>query len=423
MGAAVLGFWGCATACAPPPAEPLVELSEEERGRAIASARLGPPPPATTNRVADDPDARRFGQALFYEVRLSPEQVSCASCHPPDGGFGRGEVQISRLVRRHVPTLWNVGHQRWLTWDGHRDSLWAQVAGPLEHPAEMASDRLYLAHTLYADSALREAYERLFGPLPDLDDEVRFPPRGRPGADAEDPLVAAWADMAKADQDAIDDVLVNAAKALAAYQRQILSGETRFDVFAAGLEEGDPDKLTALDEKEQLGLKLFVGRAQCHMCHTGPLFSDREFHNIGLEPRPGSQHDIGRIAGVDRVLRDPMNARSRHSDDATGEAADRIRFLAATSEQEGQFKTPPLRNVALTAPYMHDGRFQTLEEVVRFYSELGETPPFGHREDSLMVLDLSDAEVDALAAFLRALTNPAFPAALVGIPPALGEGN
>lgn len=411
-----LGLFGLLLGCAPPFVAPLVDFAPEEVRRILARSELGPPPPDTTNRVADDPVARRLGQALFYETKISPIEVSCKSCHPPELGFQAGSVQVSPAIERHVPTLWNVGHMRWFLWDGHADTLWAQVRGPLESPVEMASDRLFFAHAIHDDPRLREAYEHLFGPLPDLDDETRFPPRGRPTSDEGDPLGQAWAEMAEADREAVNVVLANASKAIAAYERQIVSGPTPFDTFARGLEEGDAEALSALNEREQQGLKLFVGKARCFLCHTGPLFSDREFHNIGLGPRPESELDMGRILGVDRVLRDPFNALGPYSDDTEGEQAEKIRFLTATREQEGQFKTPGLRNVALTAPYMHDGRFETLEEVVRHYSELGQTPPFGHTEDTLLPLDLSDDEVAALVAFLESLTNDALPEELVGVP-------
>lgn len=398
-----------------------VEFSDTERARIAGLSPLQTPPPDPTNAVADDPAAALLGQRLFFDARLSANgEVSCASCHRPEHGFAdpRPLSQGIGTTGRHAPTLLNVGHQQWLFWDGRADSLWAQALGPLEAPHEHGSSRLALAHLLRDDAALRDAYQQLFGPLPPLEDAARFPPEGRPvPGEPDHPHQRAWDAMASEDRQAVNQVAVNAAKAIAAYQRRLVTGTTPFDRFAQGLETGDAEALAALPPAAQRGLKLFVGRANCVACHFGPDFSDGEFHNLGLPSRPWlPAEDIGRFAGAASVKSTPFNARGAYSDAPDSEQAAEVRFLARQEENRGQLKTPPLRGVARTPPYMHGGQFDTLEEVVRFYSELPGAAAVGHREDTLQPLDLTDREVADLVSFLEALTGPQLPSRLTRDP-------
>lgn len=397
------------------------EFSATERARIASLSPLEAPPPDPTNTVADDPAAAKLGQRLFFDARLSANgQVSCATCHRPEHGFADPNALSEGIgtTGRHAPALLNVGHQQWLFWDGRADSLWAQALGPLEAAHEHGSSRLELAHLLHDDATLRDAYQRLFGPLPPLGDAARFPPAGRPvPGDPDHPHQRAWNAMAPEDRQAVNRVAVNAAKAIAAYQRRLVTGTTPFDRFARGLETGKPGRLAALSPAAQRGLKLFVGRASCVTCHFGPDFSDGEFHNLGLPSRPWlTAGDLGRFAGVAAVKASPFNARGAYSDAPESEQAAEVRFLARRQENRGQFKTPPLRGVARTPPYMHGGHFETLEEVVRFYSELPGAAAVGHREDTLQPLDLTDREVADLVAFLESLTGPDLPPALTRDP-------
>jgi cytochrome c peroxidase len=162
-----------------------------------------------------------------------------------------------------------------------------------------------------------------------------------------------------------------------------------------------------LSDSQKRGLKLFLGEAGCLDCHTGAMFTNFEFHNLGLAPRAWlAAEDLGRYAGIEQVKSDPFNAGGDFSDAPASSKAAELDFLARQPENEGQFKTPTLRNVELTAPYMHGGHFETLEEVVRFYSELDESPVLvGHRDETLERLDLDDQQVTDLVAFLKALTG------------------
>jgi cytochrome c peroxidase len=373
-------------------------------------AHPGPPPVDETNAVVDDERAARLGQFLFFDERLSANgEVACSTCHRPEDGFSVTEALGEGVAKtpRHPPSLLNAAYHHWYDWDGKADSLWAQAVNPMESPVEMAFSRVELAHLIAGDDELRSAYEAIFEELPDLSDRDRFPERARPVADdPEHPDHRAWAAMSDADRQLINRILTNATKAIAAYQSKLVRNDSAFDRFVDGLREEDDEKLGALSDSAQRGLKLFMGEAGCVRCHSGPTLTDGDFHNLGLGPREWlSGDDNGRRDGVLSVKSSVFNASGPYSDDADGKRAQWVRFLTSTPEDPGQFKTPTLRNVSLTAPYMHGGHFETLEEVVRFYSLLNEPPQTGHREEMLEPLGLSDRQVDDLVAFLESLTG------------------
>jgi cytochrome c peroxidase len=380
------------------------EFSAEEVARILGHAPMGPPPADPTNAVAERPEAAALGRRLFFDARLSKTgAVSCATCHDAAKGLADGEALSARFkLDRHVPTLWNVAYNRWYFWDGRADSLWSQALKPIENPAEHAITRLQAAHLVRSDARLRAGYESLFGPFPDLSDAGRFPPSGGPLAD---PVLAqAWSRMAAEDRATVDRVFANLGKSIAAYVRLLVGRRSPFDVFAEGLRSGDREKMRALSPQARQGLKLFVGRGNCRLCHVGPAFTDGEFHDLGLVPRQGlippSRH-----AGVRAVRADPFNGGGAFSD-APAEGVRKLQFLSELPDAWGQFKTPGLRNVARTAPYMHQGQFATLREVVRFYSTLQPSVRGGHAERTVLVpLRLDSDEIDALVAFLESLTD------------------
>jgi cytochrome c peroxidase len=399
------------------PASP--ELTREERERVLALSPLPPPPRDPTNAHEEDPRAARLGQALFFDRRFSKNgTISCAHCHDPARGWSDGRQRAQGLgdVRRHTPALWNVAQNRWSFWDGRKDSLWSQALAPLEDPAEHGGSRLQYAHLVAADERYRRAYERVFGPLPDLSDPERFPPRGRPVPGVpEHPYARAWNGMSAADRDAVDRVFADLGKALAAYERRIVSRRAPFDVFVEGLRAGDAAKRAVLAPAAVRGLQLFLGKARCHTCHDGPHFSDLEFHDDRVPPLTSADEpDPGRYEGIALVLEDPFNGLGRFSDDVEA-GRTRLAYLARTSHNLRELKTPTLRNVAVTAPYMHQGQFATLAEVVRFYSTLeGALAP--HPEEKLIEpLGLSPEEQSDLVAFLESLTDTALPAELLGL--------
>lgn len=393
-----------------------------ETRRILAHTGLPGPPPDPTNAVGDDPRAAALGQFLFFDPRLSRDgSVSCATCHDPRRGFSDG-VPIGEGLgpgRRHTMTLWNAAYQRWLFWDGRADSLWAQALRPIESENELGSSRVDAARLVHDDPLLRTAYEAIFGSLPDLDDAERFPPGARPvPGEPGHPSARAWNAMRDADREAIDRVFASLGKSIAAYERRLVSPSSPFDRFAARLERGEATSDTDYPAAARRGLRLFAGRGNCRLCHVGPNLSDGEFHDTGVAPRKGGPlRDPARYEGIPAVLADPFNAAGAHSDDPEGPRARELRYLARTSEAWGQFRTPTLRNVARTAPYMHEGQLATLEDVVRFYSTLEGAAPAGHHGEQLLVpLDLTEREIADLVAFLETLTDESVDPALLEAP-------
>lgn len=405
-------------------AEP-VRFTDAELRRIARLSPLGDPPADPTNRVADDPRAASLGKSLFSDPRLSGGgDVSCATCHDPGRDFSDGRPVASALAEgtRSTPSLWNVAWNRSFFWDGRSTTLWGQAIVPIEDPREMGGDRLVVLRRIAADAELRGRFEELFGAWPDLS---RLPARAtEPGAgdggtasssSGAPRFTAEWLALPPEERAAADALFAQVGKALAAYQRTLESGETPFDRFAARLAAGveDPDYPAAA----RRGLALFVGAARCHLCHHGPTLSDHAFH--ATRPRPrlregegAAPEDPGRYGAFPRVTDDPFRADGPHSDAPEGEAARRARATRRSGDDFGAFRTPGLRNVARTAPYLHAGQLPNLEAVVRFYSErTGALPPDpAHPEPLLEPLRLSDGQVADLVAFLETLSDGGTPA-------------
>ena len=319
----------------------------------LVRSTLGEPRADTGNRVADDPAAAAFGEALFHDPGLSGDgRHSCASCHRADLSFTDGRrtgVAAGELVR-NTPTVLDAGFQRWLTWDGRRDSLWAQALGPIESPDELASDRVRALRHVARTPTLREAYRGVFGELPLFEG---LPERAGPMGD--DVARAAWKTLSPFRRIEIDTAFANVGKAIAAYERTLESGAARFDRFVEALLAGDRAEADRwMSPLEQRGLARFVDPANlCLNCHNGPLFSNRGFHNIGTgEGGPGEVPDFGRLIGVQAALMDPFNCRGAYADGESGscESLEAARRTEIESLMRGAFKVPSLREVARTAP-------------------------------------------------------------------------
>ncbi len=354
-------------------------FAPDEMRQILKMSPLPDMPKNPTNAVADNAAAARLGQRLFFDTRFSADgRFSCATCHDPAHGFSDPKPLSVAMgtTRRHAMPLWNVAHQRWFYWTGRADSLWAQAVQPLVHPDEMASSPGHVLAAFSGDAGLKSEYEMLFGPLPS-DARPRTP-------DA-------------------DRLLANFGKAIEAYERRIISTDSPFDRFVETLRSGKTRaQSAAISESAQRGLQLFTGRGQCALCHAGPNFSDGEFHNIGL---PGITVDQGRFDGILDVREDRFNGLGAFSDDRSPETNIKLRYLTMKMNHLGEFKTPTLRNVEQTAPYMHDGRFATLRAVLDFYSDLPGEPAYGHREETLKPAHFTEQEKEDIEAFLRTLTG------------------
>jgi cytochrome c peroxidase len=285
------------------------------------------------------PDRERLGRTLFFDPRLSASGVtSCATCHNPalswGDGLAKGVGHEHRAVGRRTPTILNAAWGELMFWDGRADSLEAQALGPIEATGEM---NMPIARMLSTVSAI-EGYQRMF--------EHAYPGEGI--------------------------TRQTVAKAIATFERTVVSGVAPFDEWVAGRE-------TAISESARRGFVLFNGKARCAVCHRGWNLSDQGFYDLGL---PSA--DRGRGALVPKRL-------LQHA-----------------------FKTPTLRNIAERAPYMHDGSLATLAEVIDFYDRGGIDRP--SRSPEMRALALSPAEKDDLLAFLHTLTSVEAPVVVPVLP-------
>jgi len=322
-------------------------------------------PPDTTQRGADSAEAAAVGRALFHDATLSVDgTVSCAGCHDPARAFTDGRPRAlarGHLGRRNTPSLLGSAWFRAQTWDGSADSLWAQPLLAWENPLEHGLSRAALAALLRQrhGNALRAA----LGPGPGTGDLA---------------------------------VIADAGKALGAYLRTLAPGPAPFDRWVAG-------DTHAMSPEAARGLRLFL-RVGCVRCHSGPLFSDGDFHAVRFPDDPEAGPDRGRLEGAARARAHPLRGDGPYSDDPR----ETLPPPEPTAEDLGRFRTPPLRGVALTAPYGHAGTLPTLDAVVRLYATggtpAGDARALGERDVFAEPFAASEADVAALVAFLRALT-------------------
>ena len=348
------------------------DFSKEEVAKILQQGPWPPPlVPDPTNRVSGKPDAIALGEKLFFEPRLSGTgSVLCATCHAPFRYFqdARARAFGLELVDRNTPTIVDVRFNRWFGWDGAQDSLWAQSIRPLLDPREMKASAAHVANTIR--KLLSKEYENAFGqPVPQNDEQV----------------------------------LVDAGKALAAFQETLTSRRTPFDDFRDALQRGERDP--SYPAAAQRGLKIFVGKGNCSVCHFGPRFTNGEFADTGVPffVAPGKV-DPGRQGGIEKLKRNPFNLLGRYNDDKVGESAVATKHVQAQHRNFGEFRVPSLRGVAQTAPYMHNGSLATLADVVKFYSELNEERLHADGEKILRPLHLTAQESEDLRAFLESLS-------------------
>lgn len=334
-------------------------------------------PEDPTNAFQTHPDAIALGKKLFSDPALSScGTVSCATCHPAPGYAIEKAAAPGcdgNLTARNAPSLLNIGHHAWLMWDGRADRLWSQALLPLMNPVEMNSNpelvRARLSEFYPAE------YTGLFGTSPAEEEEGRM--------------------------------LANFGKALAAYETTLTSPRVSFDdgvqryIAAAEAGQAESDPLHA-------GLKTFFRSGRCIACHQGPSLSDDKFHNVGLEDStPGR---VGQHGAIEALLASEFRGDGVYSD-APEVGALRIqdleeRLLTERPKMEGAFRTPSLRNLSMTGPYMHNGSFATLEEVIDFYDEGGARDGTfaGIRAETILPLNLTDEEKESLLQLLQTLS-------------------
>ena len=338
-----------------------VPFGEAEK-QAILALGPWPAPLATdpTNRVSGKRPALELGERLFFDTRLSTSgKFSCGTCHVPERNWTDNRVKglATAEVDRNTPTLMNARLGKWYGWDGAADSLWAQSIRPILDRRELAATPHHVAELMRKDAELACRYRRAFGAAPSPTDD--------------------------------EEVLVNVGKILAAFQETFETPPTPFDRFRNSLARGEPLNEGLYSDAARRGLKIFVGKGSCTSCHSGPNFSNGEFRNNGFSSDPG------RIEGAKLVQASRFNLAGRYNDDP------QKRARVVSEPQAGAFKVPTLRHLMLTAPYGHDGRFETLAEVVRHYSEKGSA--------ALPALKLTAAEQTDLVVFLESvstLSNP-----------------
>jgi cytochrome c peroxidase len=372
----------------------LLPFSEAERRMIL---QHGPWPPAVapdpSNRVSGKPAAIVFGEQLFFDPRLSGKGVSCATCHVPEKSWTDGRKVGTGLAEgdRNTPTLLNLRTHRWFGWDGANDNLWSQSVRPMLDAREMGATEQQVAALVREDPELSCRYEKAFGSPPSSgDNEV---------------------------------VIVDVGKALAAFQETLVSGRTPFDDFRDALARGDEKAASRYPLDAQRGLRLFVGQGNCSLCHFGPNFTHGEFHEVGIPVfKKAGGVDWGRYEGIKRLRASRFNLLGAYNDDRARAPGTSTRHVALVPQTFEQFKVPTLRNIARTAPYMHNGHLATLADVVRHYSEIDPTllhvahvyfdplvPDAVPMDTLLKPLKLSSRQISYLVAFLETLTETVAP--------------
>lgn len=304
------------------PATTETEVDEELEAAKAKFEPLGEIPVPEDNEMTDEKIA--LGQMLYYDERLSGDNsLSCASCHAPAQGYGDGLAKFIGFQgfqgQMNSPTVINSGYYEENFWNGRADSLEAQAVGPIQAEGEMNQNMDELLTELSAIPGYVDEFNKVFN------------------------------DKVTAD---------NIAKAIAAFERTIVVQDTAFDKYLAGQED-------AISAEAKEGMKLFAGKASCITCHAGPLMSDHNYYNLGMEGNDG-------------------------------------RFEVTKNEADkGSFRTAQLRGITHTAPYMHDGSLASLEDVVNYYNQGGGT----HANKSALIqpLNLTEEEVSNLVAFLETL--------------------
>jgi len=347
---------------------------------AAVAAPLGLPPVPVPENNPITPEKVELGDKLFHDTRFSQDgTVSCSTCHDRGKAFTDSPLQVSEGIRklkgtRNAPTVVNAAYMHSMFWDGREPDLEGQSAGPFINPVEMGlPDHQPILKVVREDADYQALFDKAFG---------------KQGAGI---------------------TMLEVKQAIATFERTIVSGDSPFDHYYFG---GDAK---AMGDAAIRGFQVFVGQGRCVSCHTisqnHALFTDSRFHNLGI--------------GFDRINRDVRELATAYTGAkkqgidvdvavlTNNNTSELGRFAVTTLWRDmGGFKTPTLRNIAKTAPYMHDGSLKTLKDVAEFYNNGGRVkesdPIFDFQSSGIRPLDLSGREVDDLVAFMQALTSPEY---------------
>jgi len=322
--------------------------------------------------------AENLGRYLFFNPALSSSgKLSCASCHQANKGFtdGRSQGLGAETGKRNTQGLLNSGLLRWFGWDGGADSLWAASLRPWFSSHEMAADLDDASNVLRADKEFISVLNRHL---------------------VKNESLSAW------DNEAL---VVIAGKAIGAYVRILNSGPTSFDRYRTALLNNDLQAQNDYPESAQRGLKIFISGANCRACHFGPNFTNSEFHDIGRPFFTGvGEVDPGRFIGIQRVEGDPFSLTGNYAVDVQTNQQLKTANVKLSQSNWGEWRTPSLRNLTLTAPYMHDGSLPTLRDVVDWYSDFDPNRLHSDGEAILKPLNLNEQQRNDLVAFLESLS-------------------
>jgi cytochrome c peroxidase len=351
---------------------------------AVVKPPLGLPPVPVPADNPQTPEKIALGDKLFDDKRFSSTgQVACNTCHDPKKAFTDSPLHVSEGIAvrgkkltgtRNAPTVVNAAYFDSMFWDGRSPSLEDQSQHPFVNPVEMGlKDHQPILRIVRSDPAYVKAFEQVFGK--------------------------------KGDQVTMREV----EQAIAAFERTKVSGNSPFDRYFYG---GD-DK--ALSEAQKRGFDLYVNKGRCVSCHvieqTQAVFTDNRFHNVGVGIND-IQKDVPELAGAFLQAKATLAEVDKKvlADKRTSELG---RFAVSREfDGLGAFKTPTLRNVAVTPPYMHDGSKKTLRDVVVHYNNGGVTkegdPVNDFLSSGIRPLNLTDQEIDDLVSFMEALTSPEY---------------
>jgi cytochrome c peroxidase len=322
--------------------------------RAILAHGPWPPPLVrdASNRVSGSREAIELGERLFFDRRLSSSgKFSCGTCHVPERNWTDNQTRgaAAAEVDRNTPTLMNARLGKWFGWTGAADSLWSQSIRPMLDARELGASPRHIAGVVRHDEQMACRYRKAFGAGPSGDDEA---------------------------------VMVNVAKALAAFQETFETPPTPFDAFRHALSRGEVRPWT-YPEPAKRGLRLFL--AHCSSCHSGPNFTNGEFRDNGF-----AADAPGRSEGVKILMASRFNRAGPYNDDPA-------RAVPAIDPNETGFKVPTLRHLFLTVPYGHHGKFERLADVVRHYSDVG--------SPQIQPLKLTAGQQSDLVVFLESLST------------------